>query len=77
MSAYCADSLAEGLARSSFAKRPGSRRNKVATLLARLVFWHRRAGQRRALRKLDDHLLKDIGMSRAQAELEAYKPFWR
>ena len=27
--------------------------------------------------KLDDRLLRDIGISRAQAVAEAAKPFWR
>ncbi len=39
--------------------------------------WQERAKQRRALRELNDHLLKDIGLSRADAEHEARKPFWR
>jgi len=39
--------------------------------------WYERWRQRQALLSLDDHLLKDIGISRAEAELEADKPFWR
>ena len=35
--------------------------------------WHQRAG----LRELDDHLLRDIGKTRREAEAEAAKPFWR
>jgi uncharacterized protein YjiS (DUF1127 family) len=26
---------------------------------------------------LDDRLLRDVGLSRAEAEREAHKPFWR
>ncbi|MGQ9369649.1 DUF1127 domain-containing protein [Azospirillum sp. ST 5-10] len=33
--------------------------------------------QRQALLRLDDHLLKDIGITRADAEGEADKSFWR
>jgi len=33
--------------------------------------------QRQALMRLDDHLLKDIGITRAEVEQEAGKPFWR
>jgi len=33
--------------------------------------------QRQALMRLDDHLLKDIGLSRADVEAEASKPFWK
>ena len=39
--------------------------------------WYDRWRQRQALLRLDDHLLKDIGVSRAEAEEEAVKPFWR
>ena len=38
--------------------------------------WIERSRNRRALAKLDDHLLRDIGISRARAEREAAKPFW-
>lgn len=33
--------------------------------------------QRQALMRLDDHLLKDIGVSRADVDSEVSKPFWR
>ena len=33
--------------------------------------------QRQALMRLDEHLLKDIGLSRADVENEVRKPFWR
>jgi uncharacterized protein YjiS (DUF1127 family) len=32
--------------------------------------------ERRALEDLDDHLLKDIGISRAEAPTEAGRSFW-
>jgi uncharacterized protein YjiS (DUF1127 family) len=35
-----------------------------------------RNSQRRALSELDDHLLKDIGITRLQALKEAGKPAW-
>jgi uncharacterized protein YjiS (DUF1127 family) len=35
------------------------------------------ARQRRALAALDDHLLRDIGLTRHEAAREAHKPFWR
>ncbi|MBP2290938.1 DUF1127 domain-containing protein [Azospirillum rugosum] len=33
--------------------------------------------QRQALGRLDDHLLKDIGLSRADVDAETRKPFWK
>ena len=36
-----------------------------------------RRKQRHALMRLDDYLLKDIGVSRSEAEQEVSKPFWR
>ena len=42
-----------------------------------LEYWAVRADQRRRLIDLPDYLLKDIGVSRADAEREAGKPFWR
>jgi len=37
----------------------------------------RRHRSRRDLLALDDHMLKDIGISRADAVREGDKPFWR
>jgi uncharacterized protein YjiS (DUF1127 family) len=36
-----------------------------------------RSAQRRALAELDDERLRDIGRTRAEAQAEAAKPFWR
>lgn len=33
--------------------------------------------QRKALAALDDHMLKDIGLSRCDVEAEITRPFWR
>ena len=33
--------------------------------------------QRRALRHLDPHLLRDIGLTEQAAAVEAEKPFWQ
>ena len=49
-------------------------------LAATIGLWLARSRQRRHLRELaewDDHLLKDIGVSREAALREAAKPFWR
>lgn len=45
--------------------------------LLTLEAWFDRHGQRQKLRELDDHMLRDIGLSRAAADHEADKPFWR
>jgi uncharacterized protein YjiS (DUF1127 family) len=39
--------------------------------------WNQRQRQRRHLAAMDDHMLKDIGVSAADAAREAGKPFWR
>jgi len=39
--------------------------------------WNSRARERRHLAQLDDDMLKDIGVSRAEAEIESRKPFWK
>ncbi len=46
---------------------------KVATLITQ---WDHRYRSRNALRTLDDHILEDVGVTRAQAHKEAKKPFW-
>ena len=50
---------------------------RVVALFDRLATWNERRRQRRALEALPDHLLSDIGISRADADYEAEKPFWR
>jgi uncharacterized protein YjiS (DUF1127 family) len=42
-----------------------------------LLDWQDRARQRHRLGEMDDHLLRDIGLSRADLEHEIEKPFWR
>ncbi|HEX6143259.1 MAG TPA: DUF1127 domain-containing protein [Geminicoccaceae bacterium] len=39
--------------------------------------WSARIRERRDLARLDDHLLDDIGASRAWRDAEIGKPFWR
>lgn len=46
-------------------------------LAERLFEWRERARQREALGALSDRMLHDLGISRADAEREAGKPFWR
>jgi uncharacterized protein YjiS (DUF1127 family) len=46
-------------------------------VLATLREWRRRAHGRAELATLDDRMLKDIGLTRADAEFLSNKPFWR
>lgn len=39
--------------------------------------WWRRRRTRTMLAQMDDYLLKDIGLTRADAQQEADRPFWR
>lgn len=41
------------------------------------LIWLERARQRRQLAELSDHMLRDIGLTRADAWAESEKPFWR
>ena len=50
---------------------------RLTAIVEQLLAWHDRACQRRALLRLSDDLLGDIGISRAEALKEAGKAFWR
>ncbi|AWB21469.1 DUF1127 domain-containing protein [Methylobacterium currus] len=53
------------------------RRRTAISLIERLELWADRRHERRALMACPDGLLKDVGLSRADALREAEKPFWR
>lgn len=56
----------------------GSRRvNNKMSFARRISSWIERVRQRQALAGLDDHQLRDIGITRAEAARECEKPFWR
>jgi uncharacterized protein YjiS (DUF1127 family) len=42
-----------------------------------LLMWQARWRERGRLDRLSDHMLKDLGISRADASREVRKPFWR
>jgi uncharacterized protein YjiS (DUF1127 family) len=46
-------------------------------IVATAVLWLERGRSRHVLGTLDDHQLRDIGVTRAEARLESAKPFWR
>jgi uncharacterized protein YjiS (DUF1127 family) len=43
----------------------------------RLLAWQERSHQRQQLGQLSDGMLADIGLNRADVEMETSKPFWR
>ena len=45
-------------------------------LINRLKLWQAVARERRHLRLLDDDVLVDVGLSRADAKREGHRPFW-
>jgi len=56
---------------------PAKARELPVRVLSRLVHALGRQRQRAALAQLDEHLLRDIGVSPEQARAESDKPFWR
>ncbi|SEN45416.1 Uncharacterized conserved protein YjiS, DUF1127 family [Gemmobacter aquatilis] len=52
--------------------------SRIVIALAQTVLtWDLRRHGRRALRNLDPHLLRDIGLTEQAAAVEAEKPFWQ
>jgi uncharacterized protein YjiS (DUF1127 family) len=47
------------------------------SILGRPRQWRQRARERAELASLDDRMLADIGISRAEAQFLSGKPFWR
>jgi uncharacterized protein YjiS (DUF1127 family) len=41
------------------------------------LVWLQRSRERRELGTFSDHMLKDLGVSRADIDREVSKPFWR
>ena len=58
-------------------KMPVSLMAGLQLVVRNVLHWNQRSRQRQALTDLDDHLLKDIGISRKAAAAEAGQPFWR
>ncbi|HEY9079014.1 DUF1127 domain-containing protein [Magnetovibrio sp.] len=52
--------------------------NRVpAAIVTTVRMWRRRNCARNSIRTMDEHMLRDIGLSPEQARLETQKPFWR
>ena len=49
----------------------------VAAIIERLLVWQERAAQRRHLVALDDRMLRDIGLNRADVMREYLKSPWQ
>lgn len=61
------------LSRPRFVSGPGF----FGRVLATVLLWQARAHERHILGTLDDRMLRDIGLDRADISREADKPFWR
>jgi uncharacterized protein YjiS (DUF1127 family) len=55
----------------------GRARSLLSAILDRLLLWQERASQRHQLMTMEDHRLRDMGLTRADLEREMRKPFWR
>lgn len=58
---------------------PARRRSpsNLSGSLDALLLWLQRRRERRMLAALSEHMLKDIGVTRAGIEMETRKAFWR
>ncbi len=52
-------------------------RNRFEATMATVRLWSRRRRTRPSLAELDDYMLRDIGLTRAEARQESSIPFWR
>ena len=52
-------------------------RTAISALADAFSAWNDRASQRRTLARLDDRLLRDMGLSRSDVDQEVSKPFWQ
>ncbi len=58
--------------------RTGARpRREIRSWVAAIDTWWRRSREREILMTMSDRDLKDIGITRYDAQYEARKPFWR
>ena len=52
-------------------------RSALAGIADAFSAWKDRVSQRRTLARLDDRLLRDMGLTRADVDQEVSKPFWQ
>lgn len=53
------------------------RLREIRSWVAAIDTWWRRSRERELLTTMSDRELKDIGITRYDAQYEAHKPFWR
>lgn len=51
--------------------------NAAVGAIAQVREWRERARSRRALLRLDEHMLRDLGIDRGTAQFKGSLPFWR
>ena len=66
-----------GLGRASSPRRVRLGLRALERAAELLLTWQERAQQRHELETLNDHMLRDIGLTRADVMAEATKPFWQ
>jgi len=59
------------------AQRPSPRGSPLVWLHEALAGWMERSAQRHHLASLDDHALRDLGLTPGDVVREVDKPFWR
>lgn len=67
------------LGKTARAAAPAARSlsSRIVSVVQLMFAWQERWEQRERLGGLDEHMLSDIGLSRADAARESGKPFWR
>jgi uncharacterized protein YjiS (DUF1127 family) len=56
---------------------PAAARRLLPNLLSRFLAWRERARSRDLLLRLDDRMLRDVGLSRSDVDRECAKHFWQ
>jgi len=77
MRTYPATLAAPAASRAPAGSEPIRVRDVLAAVIEQVLVWHERVRQRRQLQSLSDHMLRDLGLGRADVEAESSKPFWR
>ncbi|HET6467767.1 MAG TPA: DUF1127 domain-containing protein [Geminicoccaceae bacterium] len=69
--------LHEGMSQSRTSITTRQDAGLLETVLTLVGSWYRVWQDRRQLAQLPDHMLRDIGLTRADVEREALQPFWQ